>query len=444
MNKTHLFCGVAFAATLVVTPLACGARSELEIPDPPDHNTGGGPPECVVFNSSAALAPLDMFVMLDSSGSMLDITAGGVEKWAAVRTAFDAFVHDGESRGITVSLAFFPIVDLSVPEDCFDDTACGAPDTCQLIDFCPSTGIQCGDDADCAAAGVPEACVGFGRCLNTTSQIVFCNVQAQDCPTGTGPCQQAGFCENRFTCDTPPYGNQVFGPKALPDAADGFVSAIANQSPIGGTPTLPALTGAIDNAVSWSEANPTHNVIVVLVTDGVPSVCDPALETDPMQAQQNMADVAAFGASRGVQTWAIGVFAPSEELDGGQNLDAIAAAGGTGSAFVITTSDVVSNEFLEALNQVRLNAKACEFSFDPEEDVAFEDVWVKITPSTGEPVWVPYVGPSGCDGQSQGFDYDALPPTKIILCPQTCSVLGASPNRTVEIFTTCPDPQSQD
>jgi hypothetical protein len=31
-------------------------------------------------------------------------------------------------------------------------------------------------------------------------------------------------------------------------------------------------------------------------------------------------------------------------------------------------------------------------------------------------------------------------PSRLILCPASCDVLGASTNRTVEIFTTCDDP----
>ena len=47
-----------------------------------------------------------------------------------------------------------------------------------------------------------------------------------------------------------------------------------------------------------------------------------------------------------------------------------------------------------------------------------------------------------CDMFSGGFFYDQpvpgpTPPSTVRLCPATCEVLGSSPDRTVEIFTTC-------
>jgi len=438
--------GIATASALLAA-MSCGARSSLPAPERQGGGgAGGGPPDCVVFNSSAALAPLDLFVMLDASGSMQDVTTGGLQKWDAVSIAFDAFVHDSESNGIGMALSFFPIIDVSVPELCFDSDLCGVPDSCQLMNACPNAGTLCSTDEDCDAAGFPDdPCVPLGLCLNAATEV-YC-MQGQECAPGTGPCQQVGFCENRFTCESAPYGPPAFGVKMLPAAADEFVAVVDAKNPDGGTPTLPALEGVIDHAVDWSEANPTHNVIVVLATDGFPSVCDPDLDDNPPQAILNIANAAAVGAAAGISTWVIGVFSQAAASEAQANLDSIADAGGTGEAFVITTSGMVTNEFLAALNEVRLTAKSCEFELTkPDEPIDYTEVWVKITPKMGDPVWVSYVSSAAVCGDQGGFYYDeplgaGVLPTKLILCPQTCAVLGASPNRTVEIFTTCPNPQ---
>ena len=45
---------------------------------------------------------------------------------ARLRAALEAFSADNQSAGITVSLAFFPILDPAVPDNCFSDADCGA------------------------------------------------------------------------------------------------------------------------------------------------------------------------------------------------------------------------------------------------------------------------------------------------------------------------------
>ena len=61
--------------------------------------------------------------------------------------------------------------------------------------------------------------------------------------------------------------------RALPDSST-FAAAMKANSPGGNTPTLPALTGAIQYAQSVENANPLDKVAVVLVTDGEPNDCN--------------------------------------------------------------------------------------------------------------------------------------------------------------------------
>src|SRR5687768_10741075 len=90
---------------------SCGAKTGLF----------GGKNECAFIDAEAALAPLDVFLMLDASGSMAANTETGVSKWQAVREALETFFVDPESSGIGATLAFFPVENLRVPELCAGD-----------------------------------------------------------------------------------------------------------------------------------------------------------------------------------------------------------------------------------------------------------------------------------------------------------------------------------
>ena len=454
-----LFTTLLFATMLFATMLAaaCGARSSLRVPTPSEAEGGSGGvppdvPECAVYNSAAALAPLDVFLMVDSSGSMqLPIQGTGGRKWDAIQQAFSSFFYDRESVGIGVALSFFPIVNDSIPAVCTVDVDCNSePWGCTLLDVCPSIGAACSEDSDCAALGAPgDTCEQLGYCAAAGPTETCIPSVGLDCPDGFGPCVDYGYCEDRFTCDSDPYQEPVLDILALPQSASPMLQFMAGHWPQGATPTLPALTGSVDHAIDWSLANPTHKVIVVLATDGFPTVCDADLGSDPGQEIANLAAVAATAADFDIQTFVIGVFSEQEANLAQSNLDAIALAGDTDSAFVVTDDSSVSSQFLEAMNQVRLTAKSCEFKLAETDDpIDYSTVWVYVTPlkpgEDGE--WVPRVASvEACSSGQHGFYFDAPPdgpiaPKSVILCPTSCALLGASPNRTVEIYTTCQDP----
>ncbi len=440
MRTSILLGALGFAYLLAA--MACGARSELPVPrERGPVGDGGGPPDCVVFNSSAELAPLDVFIMLDASGSMGFPTGDGFPKWLAVRNALDAFFYDSESRGINVALSFFPIIQETVPELCQSDATCNLAGACKPLKVCPTSGNQCQTDEHCEEEGFGDRCEPLGMCSLVPIQ---CIAGVIECEMGQGVCEPLGFCENRFTCPALAYQLPVVDVGMLPDAAFGLLNAIDTTSPDGGTPTLPALTGAVDHAVLHASQNPGNKVIVVLATDGLPTACDEDIYAgNDEQAIANLVEVATGGAERGVQTFVIGVFSPEEQDAAEGSLDAIALAGGTGAAFLVDSSGSVSNEFREALNEVRLTAKACQFDLSPsDEPIDYRGVWVKLTRG-GEDVWIERVdSEESCDPINGGFYFDPplggpVPPSTVLLCPATCSLLGASPNRTVEIYTTC-------
>jgi hypothetical protein len=413
---------------------------------------GGGPGECVVFNSLALLAPADLMMMIDTSGSMAFEIQPGVTKWSAVTEALGAFFEDEDSSGVAASLAFFPIQQDFIPSFCFTDTACGVPDSCFPRKVCPSGLVTCFTDEDCTILGFPgDVCQPLGRCTTEAGQP-FCTESGDGglaCDPGN-TCTPVGGCDNRYTCEASAYTPSISGLVNLPGGSSTLENVLANRQLEGGTPTLPALTGVIDAAALRAANHPSHKVLVVLVTDGFPTVCDPDLyEADPDLAIQNLADAAAAGLAAEVETFVIGVFTPAEQTKAEEVLGTIAVAGGSNGAFIIDTAGNVAEDFLLALNEVRANAQACEFELqNMGEPIDFTTVWVRIEPDGGEPMWIPLVdGAGACDPMTGGFYYDVDPdvgtPSRVILCQATCDLLQSSERPIVEVFTEC-DPTDEE
>src|SRR5262249_42704264 len=88
--------------------------------------------QCLNETREALPIGLDIYVMLDSSLSMLDLlpadgTLGGQEdKWDAVRKSIEAFVEAPETKDIGVGLQYFPQVLSGVPFTCTDNSDCGS------------------------------------------------------------------------------------------------------------------------------------------------------------------------------------------------------------------------------------------------------------------------------------------------------------------------------
>jgi hypothetical protein len=87
---------------------------------------GGAGATCAAETHRGEGIPLDMFVMWDRSGSMGEQVNGGV-KWVAVTTAFNEFLADPLSAGISVGIQFFPLP--AKPGEASDKNAsCNIPD----------------------------------------------------------------------------------------------------------------------------------------------------------------------------------------------------------------------------------------------------------------------------------------------------------------------------
>jgi hypothetical protein len=69
----------------------------------------------------------------------------------------------------------------------------------------------------------------------------------------------------------------------------------------------------------------------------------------------------------------------------------------------------------------------------------YDKVNVQYTPGGGMPQLIGNVATAAaCDAQSGGWYYDNnASPTKILLCPVTCSTVSSDPNAKIEILLGC-------
>lgn len=342
---------------------------------------GGG---CAGETHNAEKVPLDMYLMLDQSGSMSDPPASGSgTRWEAVEAAISAFVAQGESAGIGVGIQYFPLQS-------------GA--SCNVA--------QCMTDVECG--------VGCGPCM-------------QVAPNFPGFC--AGFGQSD-SCEAIDYATPDVEIGVLPGNAAAILTSMSAHGPTGGTPTSAALQGAVDHATEWAAQNVGHAVIVVLATDGDPATCDTNLA--------NINAIAAAGASSTppILTFVIGVGGSVAALNG------IAAAGGTTQAFMIDQDPNAQQAFLDALNAIQGTAIPCAYLIplpDGGETINFNQINVYYTPSGGSETVVPRVdSAASCPADGLGWYYDdPAMPTQILLCPSTCTTVSADIDGEVKVVVGC-------
>src|SRR6185503_14009817 len=95
-----------------------------------------GDAACAAATQQAQQVPLDLYIMLDSSGSMEALTSANETKWDAVRTALTAFIQDPQSVGMGVGLQYFPLVRAGVPGGCETNNQCNGSGPCDIIRVC--------------------------------------------------------------------------------------------------------------------------------------------------------------------------------------------------------------------------------------------------------------------------------------------------------------------
>jgi hypothetical protein len=417
-------------------------------PDAGSAGSSGNPfgdiPKCAEDKHMAERVPLDLVLLVDRSMSMQG------PKWDMTTKALTSFVSDVRSAGLGVGLQFFPVSPVEHP--CRTDADCGGGinSACVERKVCIGTkwmGIppSCGGPRD-AACPAGTMCVPLGQCpLSST----YCTAFGKPCPDGPMTdlctaigkmCQDADFSES-CSADSYTQLNVRIGPLPLAQAA--LVAIIAVTRPDGGTPMAEAVEGTMGFLQTYARANPTHRVVLILATDGVPSHCGTA-SNDP-EGFVAMRLQAARAATPSISSYAIGVFAPNEGMDGPNAVNRFATAGGTGTAFVLDPNGDLTEKLLGALNSIRGAALPCEFTI-PKPSAGmmldFDLVNVHFKGSAGEED-VPYVGSAAkCDPMLGGWYYDVDPatgmmPTKVVVCEKTCSRFKADLTGTVAIGFGC-------
>jgi hypothetical protein len=403
-----------------------------------------GEAACAVATQTAQTVPLDLYIMMDSSGSMEGTVAGTTQtKWDAVRSALTAFLGDAKSAGLGVGIQYFPLLRPGVPATCETDGNCAGFGPCYIDRTCTGSTmvVPCASNGDCRGRGM---CVRLG----------VCGVAGGLCAPAGLPCSAtagdtclpiAGYCLGRDLCDATAYATPAVEVATLPGAAPALISSLTQHMVDGLTPTAGALSGAILHAQALARANPTHKLAVVLATDGFPSECTPV----DIVGANGIAAIAAtaYAATPAIATYVIGVFTPEEQAAAQMNLDALAAAGGTGRAFVINTSQNVSQSFVDALNAVRGSGLACQYmlptAMSDGGQLDYFTVNVQFTSGTGTAVTVGNVKDrASCSATQGGWYYDVDPstgatPQTISICDTTCAQMKADPVGRVDILLGC-------
>jgi hypothetical protein len=350
---------------------------DIDANDAPFPDTG-----CTGDSQKAQPIPLDIFVMLDQSGSM-DLDAGNLlSRWDTVKQAISQFVKLPDSAGIGIGIQYFGLPDPS-PHGCITQT--------------------CGTDTDCT--GGCTTCMPQGLC-------------------------QAPFNPDIDSCEAIDYAWAEVPIQPLPGVGNFIVGSMSAHTPGTNTPTLPALEGAIIYAKAWANAHPDRITVVTLATDGEPSEC----ETDP--AVINGIAKAGFDQAPSIQTFVIGVGAAVTALDD------VAFNGGTDKAFHVDFDPNATDLFLQAMNTIRLSALNCTYELPeppPGKQLNLDQVNVGYTPGDGSPLLkLPKVDNSAACGDEDGWYYDDnANPTKITLCKSTCKKLKADLQGQVDIIVGC-------
>jgi len=450
----------------------------------------GNPNTCADMITPGMPVPVDVYVMLDISGSMVSPDPA---KWTGVKSALSSFFSDPTSAGLSVAIQYFPLRVPGAPATCSSDAECGAAAPC-FLNVCqqtPDVFVTCTPAADaqdttaCANAVVRDdgpcadgvchlsgkACTdntscqtispALGRCLPYGSceadATLSCGVANAGKPqTGCGPNGTSGlclpattsFCAHETVCDPDTYKVPAVDYLTLPDTANTLMASVGAQMPAGDTPSRPALRGAIAHARERAAATAGHAQLIVFATDGLPTDCTGGREVsgELPAALDDVVGVATEGftpakaGDASVTTFVIGVFSAAD-VNAQSNLDRIAKAGGTPQAFVINTGADVQQKFLEALAQIRTRSRlGCEYQIPAPPlgeklDYGLVNVKVKHTDATPDENLFNVV-PTACTGMADEWHYDCdvrdaaamCKPTKIVACPKTCEALAAKTN----------------
>ncbi len=242
----------------------------------------------------------NLYLFADISGSMGDTVPMGGTKLDAMRTGINTFLTDPLSTNMGVGIGYHPVPSSSMGMVCF------------------GTNTPCMTDMDCAM-------VPFGFCTSAA---------------GTDSCLQSDYETPAVSLGLLP-GNQM-----------AMTNSLALQMPTGGSLPPPGYQGALQYAKNYAMMNASQKVAVVLLSDNFPRICNTV--TDLPDDLLPIAQQYATGTPK-VLTYVIGISDGVAPNPTQAQLNQVAAAGGTGTAWIANSSTAVSN----ALSAIRMQFKTC-------------------------------------------------------------------------------------
>ena len=167
-------------------------------------------------------------------------------------------------------------------------------------------------------------------------------------PEAAGIAVGIQFFENRnASCEVADYATPAVPLGLLPGNAPAIRTAISENGPeFGGTPTVPALRGAIEHAQGWTSQSGARTIIL-LATDGNTEECDSTLENVLLSAAEGVVG------SPSIPTYVVGIGNMSA-------MNQIAAAGGTEEALIIDPNGDSGRQLFEWMNGLRAGAPSCD------------------------------------------------------------------------------------
>jgi hypothetical protein len=241
---------------------------------------------------------------------------------------------------------------------------------------------------------------------------------------GFFPLTSAGGGRGGGDCNLMAYSTPAVPIAPLPGNAMPIQMAIGANMPGNGTPTLPALQGAIAIAKAYTMNTPGRTAAVLLVTDGNPNDCNSTTQAVATLAGQ------AFMGTPSIRTYVVG-------LGVAMNLDSVALAGSGGATHYFPAMGDVSGALVAALTTIT-GMVTCNYAIPKGADPGLVNVQVTVGQG-GMPQKIGKVNDAASCGMLGGWYYDnPTKPTQIILCPQSCTPIQMTPNSGVEVLYGCP------
>jgi hypothetical protein len=239
-------------------------------------------------------------------------------------------------------------------------------------------------------------------------------------------------------CDYKNYVTPVVPFGTLSETGPQMVTAMKAKQPGGLTPTVPALKGALTYAMQLKAADPTREKVVVMISDGYPTICAQQLPTDVSAVIAEAASAKDYP----VRTYVIGVGDPDTVSGARFNLANYAKSGRSNTPILIdetADADGVKQQVVDALLNISNDPLACEYKIVPPENQTIDTDKMTVTfqPNSGSLQELPRVpGLADCSKSPQGgFYFDSLTnPSKITVCPCNCAAFGAG---TVSLVYNC-------